>query len=68
MPTTTYEMTFYDLSGREDSRAQHTNAKDAWDAFRVFAEPDSAEVYSRITLTAHNWTTGTETALATLTF
>lgn len=68
MPTTTYEITFYDLRGAEDSRSQHTTAGEAWDAFRLFAEPDSAEIYSRITLTAFDWNTGTEKTLATLTF
>ena len=68
MPTTTYEITFFDLNGREDSCCQHTTAEDAWEAFRLFAEPDSAELYSRITLTAYDWATDTETTLATLTF
>lgn len=34
----------------------------------LFREPDSAELYSRITLTAYDWGTGTETTLKNLTF
>ena len=34
----------------------------------LFREPDSAELYSRITLTAYDWTTGTENTLKTMVF
>ena len=68
MPETTYQITYYDRSGAEDSVQQYSAGECAWDAFRAFAEPDSAELYSRITLTAYDWTANTEKALATLTF
>ena len=68
MPTTTYQIIFYDRSGARDSAQHCPDGAVAWGAFRLFSEPDSAEVYSRITLTTYDWMTGNETTLATLTF
>ena len=68
LPTTTYELTFYDREGYEESVQQHTNEADARAALELFKEPESAELYSRITLVAYDWTSGTETTLKTLTF
>ena len=68
LPGTTYELTFYDREGEVDSIQEHTNESDACAALDLFREPDSAELYSRITLTAYDWGTGTETTLKTLTF
>jgi hypothetical protein len=68
LPTTTYELTFYDREGEVESIQEHTNEADARETMDLFREPDSAELYSRITLTAYDWTTGTETTLKTLVF
>ena len=68
LPTTTYELTFYDREGEVESIRQHTNEADARDALELFREPDSAELYSRITLTSYDWGTGTEQTLKTLEF
>jgi hypothetical protein len=68
LPGTTYELTFYDREGEVDSIQEHTNESDARETMDLFREPDSAELYSRITLTAYDWTTGTETTLKTLVF
>ena len=68
LPTITYELTFYDQEGNEESAQQHTNESDARAAMELFNEPDSAEMYSCITLTAYDWGTGTETTLKTMTF
>ena len=35
----------------------------ARECFRLFDEPDSAEMYSRIRLTRHDWETGTDEVL-----
>ena len=65
---TTYEIAFYDLQGQLDSAQQHTDVATAQSILRLFDEPDSAELYSRITLTAHDWSTGSETELDALSF
>ena len=41
---------------------------DAWKAFRLFAEPDSAEIYTRIELIAHDWEDSTEATIASMDF
>mgnify|MGYP007070095102 CR=1 FL=1 len=68
LPETTYELTFYDRDGEEDSVQQYTDEATGREVLSLFDEADSAELYSRITLTAYDWTTDTETTLATLTF
>lgn len=68
MVNTTYEIAFYDLQGQLDSAQQHTDEATAQSILRLFDEPDSAELYSRITLTAHDWSTGSETELDALSF
>ena len=39
----------------------------AWEAFRLFAEPDSADLYAEIELIDHGWEDDTERSLARLT-
>ena len=68
LPTTTYELTFYDREGEVESIQEYTNEADAREAMDLFREPDSAELYSRIVLTAYDWGTGTEYTLKTLLF
>ena len=50
-----------------DSIQEHISLADAWNAFRLFAEPDSADLYSEIELAEHNWEEDTERSLARLT-
>ena len=64
----TYELVFYDRDGQVDSEQDYTDRETALEAFRFFDEPDSAELYSRITLTAHDWSTGAEAELDALSF
>ena len=68
LPSTTYELTFFDREGVEESIQQYTNEDDARAILDLFNEPDSAELYSHITLTAYSWDTGTERILKSLTF
>ena len=68
MPTITYEISFYNRHGELDSHHQITDSDSAWYTFRCFAEEESAEAYSRITLTKYDWTDFSENLLATLTF
>ena len=68
LPEITYELRFYDLQGALDSTQQHTDEATARSILRLFDEPDSAELYSRITLMAHDWTTGADADLDALIF
>ena len=46
---------------------EHPTAEAAWEAFRLFAEPDSADLYAEIELVEHSWEDDTERSLARLT-
>lgn len=47
---------------------EYTTAAAAWEAFRLFAEPDSLEIFSRVELVEYNWQEEQEYPLAQLTF
>lgn len=64
----TYEITFTRLDGQPDEVQQYTAEAAAREAFGLFDEPDSAELYSRIRLTRHDWETGADELLDTLVF
>ena len=64
----TYELVFYGHDGRVDSEQEYTDRETALEAFRLFDEPDSAELYSRIALREYDWQTRTETELEALAF
>nr|DAL46518.1 MAG TPA_asm: hypothetical protein [Caudoviricetes sp.] len=64
----TYEITFTRLDGQPDEIQQHTSEELARECFRLFDEPDSAEMYSRIELSRHDWETATDEILETMTF
>ena len=64
----TYEITFTRLDGQPDEVQQYTAETAAREAFGLFDEPDSAELYSRIRLTRHDWETGADEPLDTLAF
>ena len=64
----TYEITFTRLDGQPDEIQQHTSEELARESFRLFDEPDSADLYSRIELTRHDWDTGADEILDTLKF
>ena len=50
----TYEITFTRLDGQPDETQQYTDEGFARECFRLFDEPDSTEMYSRIRLTRHD--------------
>ena len=65
MPGITYIIRFTHRgsgSGFPYEEQEHISLADAWNAFRLFAEPDSADLYSE-----HNWEEDTERSLARLT-
>ena len=47
---------------------EHPTAEAAWEAFRLFAEPDSLGIYGLIELVEYNYREDTEYPLAQLTF
>ena len=67
MPSITYFIRFV----RRDHTAsapyeeqEYINLADAWESFRLFAEPASADLYSAIELAEHNWEDDDERRLA----
>ena len=68
LPNKTYEITFYGRNGELDSTLQFTDRQTAEEAFSTFDEADSAELYSRITLSEYDWETEKETELGTMGF
>ena len=67
LPPITYEITFRHLDGSVDQQ-DFINADAAWEAFRLFAEPRSDELYRCIALTEINWETHFNTILCVLGF
>ena len=70
MPATTYIIRFTlraPRSGIPYEEQEHIHLAEAWKAFRLFAEPDSADLYSEIELVEHSWEEDTERSLARLT-
>lgn len=68
LPEITYELTFYDRDGEEDSVQQYTDEQTGREVLSLFDEPNSEELYSRITLTAYDWNAKESRFLAELTF
>ena len=70
MPGTTYITPFTHRtpsSGIPHEEQEHTGLAQAWEAFRLFAEPDSADLYAEIELVEHSWEDDAERSLARLT-
>ena len=69
MPGITYIIRFHLRDGRIPCEEQeHMALADSWEAFRLFAEPDSSEIYTRIELIAHDWENSTESPIASMDF
>jgi hypothetical protein len=68
LPVITYNITFYDREGEVDSIQQHTTEESAKKIMKLFDEPDSSELYRRITLTSYDWGTDKVSLLKELTF
>lgn len=64
----TYEITFTRLDSQPDEVQQYTTEEAAREVFELFDEPDSAELYSRIRLTRHDWETGADEPMDALVF
>ena len=71
MPGTTYIIRFTHRtpgSGIPYEEQEHIGLTEVWEAFRLFAEPGSADLYSEIELVELNWTTHTDRRIAGMTF
>lgn len=68
LPETTYELTFYDREGEEDSVQTYTDEATGREVMNLFDEPDSEELYSRIALTAYDWSKKESRFIAELNF
>ena len=68
MPEKTYFLRFAHRDCSEIEEQEYTHESDGWEVFHLFAEPDSAEMYTRIELTKFNWKTQEDTLLAALEF
>lgn len=68
MPESTFIIRFNHYLSSEIEEQEHTTAGTAWEAFRLFAEPNSFEIYSRVELVEYNWKEHQEYPLAQLTF
>ena len=68
MPTISYRITFHHQDGTPYEEQFFNDAHDAWQAFRLFAEPDSSEMYTSIELTEVNFEEHHDHTLAVLEF
>ena len=71
MPTTTYVIRFahrVPTTTAPYEEQEHTTLATAWESFRLFAEPDSAEVYSQIELAEYNYAEDTDRLIARMEF
>lgn len=71
MPTTTYIIRFAHHAPTTSApyeEQEHTTLATAWESFRLFAEPDSADLYSQIELTEYNYDEDTERLIARMEF
>ena len=54
--------------GMSYEEQEHLHLADAFESFRLFAEPDSRWMYSRIELTEYNWEESTDTLIVSMEF
>jgi len=71
MPTTTYIIRFAHRAPTTTApyeEQEHTTLATAWESFRLFTEPDSAEVYSQIELVEYSYPKDTEHLISRMEF
>ena len=66
MPDKTYELTFLYKEGGMDKGQEFSDLPTAFEAFKKFIEPTSADIYSGITLTEYDWKMKQERIVAAL--
>ena len=68
MPAISYRITFHHKDYSTAEEQWFNDAHSAWEAFRLFAEPDSSEIYTRVELTEVNYEEQQDYPLAALEF
>ena len=68
LPSKVYLLRFDHRDSFEIEEQEYTDPGDAWAAFRLFAEPDSAEIYTCVALWELDYDTSESQLLATLNF
>ena len=70
MPGITYTIRFHrrDRSDGIAEEQEYIVLAEAWESFRLFAEPDSAEIYTRIELVSFDWEAREEHPVASMDF
>ena len=71
MPTTTYIIRFVHHTPTTSApyeEQEYTTLDAAWESFRLFAEPGSADLYSQIELAEYNYAEDTERMIARMEF
>ena len=71
MPTTTYIIRFAHRAPTHSApyeEQEYTTLSTAWESFRLFAEPASADLYSQIELAEYSYTEDTEWLIARMEF
>ena len=71
MPTTTYIIRFAHRTPAYSApyeEQEYTTLAAAWESFRLFAEPNSADLYSQIELAEYDYTEATERMIARMEF
>ena len=68
MPEKTYFLRFAHRDCSEIEEQEYTHESYGFEVFHLFAEPNSAEMYTRIELTEYTWKTRTAKVLAALEF
>lgn len=63
-----YIIRFFHNDSSEIEEQGFTTAEEAWEVFRLFAEPDSADIYSRVELAEYSRVLQAERTLAALEF
>ena len=64
----TYDLIFHDREGLLDSVLSFNDRDTALESFRLFDEPDSSEIYSRISLWEYSCGTGDYTQIRMMAF
>ena len=70
MPRITYTIRFHRRDRRDGiaEEQEYIVLAEAWESFRLFAEPDSAEIYTRIELVSFDWEAREEHPVASMDF
>lgn len=68
MPDTIFILRIAHYRSSQIEEREHTTSEAAWEAFRLFATPDSFEIYSRVELVEYFPQEQQEYPLAQLTF